>query len=126
MQHIDTLPAAASDTIATSTSPPPESLYDPFTGVAIGVLSPTSSAKNGGSGSSSEYLWVHLTHIHLLQADVAHLRPNMEGIGARDSVISHLRGDAPRAVGERLEGDENGDEDGGGPEAKKRHARQFE
>jgi hypothetical protein len=131
MQSVDTLPAAASDapgSIATSTSPPPESLFDPFTGVAIGFLSPTSSAKNSGSGSgSSEDLWAHLSRIRSLQADVARLHLTMEGIGAGDSVTPHLRSAAPRAVGERLEDDENSDGDGGGgSEAEKRLAREFE
>jgi hypothetical protein len=47
MQSIDTLPVAVSDapgSIATSTSSLPESFYDPFTGVAVGILSPISSA----------------------------------------------------------------------------------
>jgi hypothetical protein len=127
MQSIDTLPAAASDApgsvATTTTSPPPEPFYDPFTGVAIGVLSPTSSAKNSGSGSSED-LWAHLTRIRSLQADVARLHLTMEGIGIGDSVTPHLRSAAPRAVGERLEDDE--DSDGGGGEAEKRRAREFE
>jgi hypothetical protein len=127
MQSIDTLPVAVSDapgSIATSTSPLPESFYDPFTGVAVGLLSPISSAKN----NSSEELWAHLTRIRSLQADVARLHLTMEGIGlGGDSVTPHMRSTAPPAVGERLEDDENSDGgDGGGVEAEKRRAREFE
>jgi hypothetical protein len=51
----------------------------------------------------------------------------MEGIGAGDSVTPHLRSAAPRAVAERLQDDENSSGDGGGgSEAEKRHAREFE
>jgi hypothetical protein len=131
MQSIDTLPAAGSDapgSVATSTSPPPESLYDPFTGAAIGILFPTPSAKiNSSSSSSSEDLWAHLTRIRSLQADVARLHLTMEGIGVGDAVTPHLRSAGPRAVGERLEDDEDSDGDGGGgSEAEKRRAREFE
>jgi len=130
MQSIDTLPAAASDapgSVATSTSPPPELLFDPFTGVTIGILSPTSSAKNNSRSSDSEDFWAHLTRIRSLQADVARMHLTMEGIGAGDSVTPHLRSAAPRAVGERLEDDENSDGDGGGgSEAEKRREREFE
>jgi hypothetical protein len=125
MQSIDTLPAAASDalgSVATSSSPP-ELLYDPFTGVTTGVLSPTSSssAKKG-----SEDLWVHLTRIRSLQADVARMHLTMEGIGLSDSAVPHLRDTGPRtAVGERLEDDEHADGDGGA-EAEKRRERDFE
>lgn len=125
MQSIDTLPAAASDapgSVATSSSPPPEILYDPFTGVATGVLSPiSSSAKKSG-----EDLWVHLTRIRSLQADVARMHLTMEGIGLGDSAMPHLQDTGPRtAVGERLEDDENADGDGGA-EAEKRREREFE
>ncbi|KAF8506782.1 hypothetical protein F5888DRAFT_33647 [Russula emetica] len=131
MQSIDTLPPAASDTpgsIATSTSPPPESLHDPFTGMTIGILSPISPARNN---SSSEELWAHLSRIRSLQADVARLHLTMEGIGLGDPDASHLRSTSPRPVGERLEDDENIDADGGGSgsggvEAEKRRAREFE
>ena len=50
----------------------------------------------------------------------------MEGIGLGDSDTPHLRNTAPRAVGERLEDDENIDGDGGGVDAEKRRAREFE
>jgi hypothetical protein len=129
MQSIDTLPRAASDTpgsIATSTSPPPESFHDPFTGMTVGLLSPISSAKNK---SSSEELWAHLSRIRSLQADVARLHLTMEGIGLGDPDTSHLRSTTPRPVGERLEDDENIDGDGrggGGVGAEKRRAREFE
>ena len=128
MQSIDTLPVAPSDapgSTATSTSPLPESLFDPFTGVAVGLLSPIPCGKN--ANSSSEDLWAHLTRIRSLQADVARLHLTMEGIGLGDSATPHMRSTAPRAVGERLEDDENIDgEDGGGFEAEKRRAREFE
>jgi len=123
MQSIDTLPVAASDapgSVATSSSPPPELLYDPFTGVTTGILSPTSTAKK-----NSEDLWVHLTRIRSLQADVARLHLTMEGVGLGESVMPHLRSTAPRAVGERLEDDENSDADGGS-EAEMRREREFE
>jgi hypothetical protein len=128
MQSIDTLPIAPSDapgSIATSTSPPLESLLDPFTGVAVGLLSPIPCGNN--ANGSSEELWAHLTRIRSLQADVARLHLTMEGIGLGDSVTPHMRSTAPRAVGERLEDDENSDAgDGGGFEAEKRRAREFE
>lgn len=136
MQSIDTLPPAASDTpgsIATSTSPPPELLHDPFTGMALGMLSPISSTKN--NSSSSEELWAHISRIRSLQADVARLHLTMEGIGLGDPDTSLLRSTTPRPVGERLEDDENidgdrsggdGDGDGGGAEAERRRAREFE
>jgi|SRR6266850_2302661 len=125
MQSIDTLPAAASDalgSVATSSSPPPEQLYDPFTGVTTGVLSPTSSSAK----KSGEDLWVHLTRIRSLQADVARTHLTMEGIGLGESAVPHLQDTGPRtAVGERLEDDENADGDGGA-EAEKRREREFE
>jgi hypothetical protein len=123
MQSIDTLPVAASDapgSVATSSSPPPELLYDPFTGVTTGILSPTSTAKK-----NSEDLWAHLTRIRSLQADVARLHLTMEGVGLGESVVPHLRSTGPRAVGERLEDDENSDADGGS-EAEMRREREFE
>lgn len=126
MQSIDTLPPATSDTpdsIATSTLPPPESLHDPFTGMTVGILSPTSSTKNN---TSSEELWAHLSRIRSLQADVARLHLTMEGIGLGDSDTPHLRSTTPRPVGERLEDDENIDGDGGGGVAEKRREREFE
>ena len=123
MQSIDTLPVAASDapgSVATSSSPPPELLYDPFTGVTTGILSPTSTAKK-----NSEDLWLHLTRIRSLQADVARLHLTMEGVGVGESDVPHLRSTAPRAVGERLEDGENSDGDGGS-EAEMRREREFE
>ena len=128
MQSIDTLPPAASEapgSIATSTTPPPEPLHDPFTGMALGLLSPISPAKNN---NSSEELWAHLSRIRSLQADVARLHLTMEGIGLGDPDTPHLRSTSPRPVGERLEDDENidGDGGGGGVEAEKRRAREFE
>jgi len=128
MQSIDTLPAAASDapgSIATSSSPPPEPFYDPFTGVTTGILSPTSPS-SGKQSTSTEDLWVHLARIRSLQADVARLHLTMEGIGLAESTVPHLRSTGPRAaVGERLEDDENADGDGG-VEAEKRREREFE
>jgi hypothetical protein len=127
LQSIDTLPAAGSDTpgsVATSTAPPPESLHDPFTGMAVGHLSPISPTKN--NNTSSEEFWAHLSRIRSLQADVARLHLTMESIGLGDSDTPHLRNTAPRAVGERLEDDENIDGDGGGVDAEKRRAREFE
>src|SRR5260221_11054869 len=62
MQSIDTLPAAASDapgSIATSSSSPPELLYDPFAGVTTGVLSPPPSSS--AAKKSTEDLWGRLT-----------------------------------------------------------------
>lgn len=124
MQSIDTLPAPASDvpgSIATTSSPPPESLYDPFTGVMMGVLSPTSSAAK----QSSEDLWAHMSRIRSLQAEVARLHVTMEGIGLGESAVTHPGSPTPRAVGERLEDDENSEADGG-YEAEKQRAREFE
>jgi hypothetical protein len=127
MQSIDTLPAAPSDvpgSISTTTSPPPDSFFDPFTGVPLGIL----SAKN--DNSSSEDLWAHLTRIRSLQADVARLHLTMESIGLGDAVTPRLPSSAPRAVGERLEDDDDeiGDADGGvgGSEAENRREREFE
>ncbi|KAI0304557.1 hypothetical protein BC826DRAFT_569 [Russula brevipes] len=126
MQSIDTLPAAASDaptSVAASSSPLSEPLYDPFTGATIGALSPTSSANQ-----SSEALWAHLGRIRSLQADVARLHVTMEGIGLGESVLpQHLRNPGPRPVGERLEEDDEENSDGdGASEAEKRRAREFE
>ena len=127
MQSIDTLPPAAAseapNSIATSTSAPPEPLQDPFTGMTVGILSPISPAK---TDSSSEELWAHLSRIRSLQADVARLHLTMEGIGLGDPDTSHLRSTSPRSVGERLEDDENIDGDGSGVEAEKRREREFE
>ena len=139
MQSIDTLPAAASDapgSVTTSSSPPPELLYDPFTGVTTGVLSPAACSSSSTSAKkTTEELWVHLARIRSLQADVARLHLTMEGIGLAESTVPHLRstGGGPRAaataaaivVGERLEDDENADGDGG-VEAEKRREREFE
>jgi len=126
MQSIDTLPAAASDalgSVATSSSLPPELLYDPFTGVTTGVLSPASSS---AAKKSTEDLWVHLTRIRSLQADVARLHLTMEGIGIAESTVPHLRSAGPRAVGERLEDDDESSDGDGGVEAEKRREREFE
>lgn len=62
---------------------------------------------------------------------MARLHLTMEGIGLGDPDTSHLRSTTPRPVGERLEDDENidGDRsggDGGGAEAERRRAREFE
>jgi hypothetical protein len=124
MQSIDTLPAAASDalgSVATSSSPP-ELLYDPFTGVTTGVLSPISSS----SKKSGEDLWAHLTRMRSLQADVARMHLTMEGLGLGESAVPHFQNTAPRtAVGERLEDDENADGNAGA-EAEKQREREFE
>lgn len=131
MQSIDTLPAAASEapnSVATSTSPPPESLFDPFTGLPLGTLSPTSLSGKNSSGTGED-LWAHLTRIRSLQADVSRLHLTMEGIGLGDSVTPRLRSTAPRAVGERLEDDDeigDGGAAAAGSEAEKRLAREFE
>ena len=53
----------------------------------------------------------------------------MEGIGLGDSVTPRLRSTAPRAVGERLEDDDeigDGGAAASGSEAEKRLAREFE
>jgi hypothetical protein len=123
MQSLDTLPAAASDapdSAISSSSPPPESLYDPFTGALIGVLTRTSSAKRSG-----EELWAHLARIRALQAEVAGLHVTMEGIGLGEPAVPRLRSTAPRAVGERLADDEDSDADGGS-EVEERRALEFE
>jgi len=124
MQSLDTLPAAASDaldSIATSASSHPDALYEPFTGATIGFLSP--SAKR-----VSEDLWAHLSRIRSLQADVARLHLTMEGIGlgTESAVPPLLRSPGPRAVGERLEDDDENSETDGGSEAERRRARELE
>ncbi|KAI9512506.1 hypothetical protein F5148DRAFT_1162233 [Russula earlei] len=124
MQSIDTLPAAASDavdSIATTSSSQPEALHDSFTGAAIGFLSPSSSAKKGG-----DELWAHMARIRSLQADVARLHLTMEGIGLHESVVPHSPRQGPRAVGERLEDDDEISDADGGSEAERRRAREFE
>ena len=140
MQSIDTLPAATSDapgSVTTSSSPPPELLYDPFTGVTTGVLSPAACSSSSPSAKkTTEELWVHLARIRSLQADVARLHLTMEGIGLAESTVPHLRstggGGGPRAaaaavlVGERLEDDDEGADGDGGVEAEKRREREFE
>jgi hypothetical protein len=123
LQSLDTLPAATSEAPASavsSSSPPPESIYDPFTGGLIGVLTRTSSAKQGG-----EELWAHLARIRALQAEVAGLHVTMEGIGLGEPAVPRLRSTAPRAVGERLMDDQDSDGDGGS-EVEERRALEFE
>ena len=123
MQSLDTLPAATSEapgSVVSSSSPPPESLYDPFTGGLIGVLTRTSSAKPSG-----EELWAHLARIRALEAEVAGLHVTMEGIGLGEPVVPRLRSTTPRAVGERLADDEDSDGDGGS-EVEERRALEFE
>ena len=123
MQSLDTLPAATSEALGSavsSSSPPPESLYDPFTGGLIGVLTRTSSVKPSG-----EELWAHLARIRALQAEVAGLHVTMEGIGLGEPAVQRLRNTTPRAVGERLTDDENSDGDGGS-EVEERRALEFE
>jgi len=123
MQSLDTLPAAASEapgSVVSSSSPPSESLYDPFTGGLIGVLTRNSSAKRSG-----EELWVHLARIRALQAEVAGLHVTMEGIGLGEPAVPRLRSTTPRAVGERLADDEDSDGDGGS-EVEERRALEFE
>jgi len=124
MQSLDTLPAAASDaldSVPTSPTSHPDALYEPFTGATIGFLSPTAKKVN-------EDLWAHLSRIRSLQADVARLHLTMEGIGldAESAVPPLLRSTGPRAVGERLEDDEENSEGDGGSEAERRRARELE
>ena len=123
LQSLDTLPAATSEapgSAVSSSSPPPESLYDPFTGSLIGALARTSSAKQGG-----EELWAHLARIRALQAEVAGLHVTMEGIGLGEPAVPRLRSTTPRAVGERLTDDQDSDGDGGS-EVEERRALEFE
>ena len=123
MPSLDTLPAATSEapgSVVSSSSPPPESLYDPFTGGLIGVLTRTSSAKQSG-----EELWAHLARIRALQAEVAGLHVTMEGIGLGELAVPRLRSTTPRAVGERLMDNEDSDGDGGS-EVEERQALEFE
>ena len=123
MPSLDTLPAATSEapgSVVSSSSPPPESLYDPFTGGLIGVLTRTSSAKQSG-----EELWAHLARIRALQAEVAGLHVTMEGIGLGEPAVPRLRSTTPRAVGERLMDNEDSDGDGGS-EVEERQAIEFE
>ena len=123
LQSLDTLPAATSEapgSAVSSSSPPPESLYDPFTGSLIGALTRTSSAKQGG-----EELWAHLARIRALQAEVAGLHVTMEGIGLGEPAVPRLRSTTPRAVGERLTDDQDSDGDGGS-EVEERRALEFE
>ncbi|KAH9044560.1 hypothetical protein EDB85DRAFT_1910085 [Lactarius pseudohatsudake] len=123
LQSLDTLPAATSEapgSVVSSSSPPPESLYDPFTGGLIGALTGTSSTKRSG-----EELWAHLARIRALQAEVAGLHVTMEGIGLGEPAVPRLRSTTPRAVGERLADDEDSDGDGGS-EVEERRALEFE
>ncbi|KAI9460511.1 hypothetical protein BJY52DRAFT_257721 [Lactarius psammicola] len=123
MQSLDTLPAATSEapgSVVSSPSPPSESLYDPFTGGLIGVLTRTSSAKRSG-----EELWAHLARIRALEAEVAGLHVTMEGVGLGEPAVPRLRSTTPRAVGERLADDEDSDGDGGS-EVEERRALEFE
>ncbi|KAI9444874.1 hypothetical protein H4582DRAFT_2070628 [Lactarius indigo] len=123
LQSLDTLPAATSEapgSVVSSSSPPPESLYDPFTGGLIGALTRTSSTKRSG-----EELWAHLARIRALQAEVAGLHVTMEGIGHGEPAVPRLRSTTPRAVGERLADDEDSDGDGGS-EVEERRALEFE
>ncbi|KAF8260745.1 hypothetical protein EI94DRAFT_878223 [Lactarius quietus] len=123
MQSLDTLPAAASEapgSAVSSSSPPPESFYDPFTGGLVGVLARTSSAKQSG-----EELWAHLARIRALQAEVAGLHVTMEGIGLGEPAVPRLRSTTPRAVGERLTDGEDSDGNGGS-EVEERRALEFE
>lgn len=123
MPSLDTLPAATSEapgSVVSSSSPPPESLSDPFTGGLIGGLTRTSSAKQSG-----EELWAHLARIRALQAEVAGLHVTMEGIGLGEPAVPRLRSTTPRAVGERLTDNEDSDGDGGS-EVEERRALEFE
>ena len=63
-----------------------------------------------------------------MAADVAHLYLAMEGIGLGESVMPRLQSTALRAVGERLEDDDEISDAvvGGGGKAEKRRAREFE
>jgi hypothetical protein len=72
-----------------------------------------------------EVLWVHLARICSPQADVASLRLTMEGHWTARLGHATL---APCAVGERLEDDklEHSEGDGGGSDADKGRAREFE
>ncbi|KAH9178791.1 hypothetical protein EDB89DRAFT_2063714 [Lactarius sanguifluus] len=117
--RIDPTPSAPGSVVSSS-SPPPESLYDPFTGGLIGALTGTSSSKRNG-----EELWAHLARIRALQAEVAGLHVTMEGIGLGEPAVPRLRSATPRAVGERLADDEDSDGDGGS-EVEERRALEFE
>jgi hypothetical protein len=102
MQSLDTLPAATPPephgSIASSPLPPlTDPLYDPFTGVTMGVLSPTSS-----TAQSTEVLWTCLSRIRTLQAEVASMHVTMEAIGLAESLMPRLRRSAPRPVGEHF------------------------
>jgi hypothetical protein len=125
MQSLDTLPAATPPephgSFTSSPLPPlTDPLYDPFTGVTMGVLSPTSS-----TAQSTEVLWTRLSRIRTLQAEVASMHVTMEGIGLAESSMPRLRRTAPRTVGERLEDDEDIDGDGDS-EVEMWRAREFE
>ncbi|KAH9968634.1 hypothetical protein BC827DRAFT_1151863 [Russula dissimulans] len=130
MQSLDTLPATTSDvpvSIATSATSPPDALYEPFTGATIGFLSPTAK-------KVSEDLWAHLGRIRSLQADLARLHLTMEGVGGQAEsaaavapLLQRSPGHSPpRAVGERLEDDDENGEGDGGAEAERRRARELE
>lgn len=66
-----------------------QTLYDPFTGVPLGVIQPRglgSSSSPGGQPSTSsdgarQELWTHLGKIRGLQADIANMHITMESIG---------------------------------------------
>ncbi|ETW87001.1 hypothetical protein HETIRDRAFT_166524 [Heterobasidion irregulare TC 32-1] len=118
-------------------SSPLDTLYDPFTGAPLGVLSLVSSApdetqnKNVGIGAKEE-LWTHLARIRSLQAEIAGMHVTMEGIGVGLGKPSGSRGAAGRRGGgtERLDGDgaEEGAEgiEGEGEEAGERRLQERE
>jgi len=113
---------------STPTTAPPTALdtvFDPFTGVSIGVLASPSGQSD--TPVAKEELWAHLARLRTLQADIASLHVTMEGIGVGEPLAT--RGERVRKrsmIGTRLEEDTADSEGDEAAEERRRKERERE
>lgn len=83
-----------------ASSPVSENVFDPFTGVAVGIMSQI-NGKDGhadpGFEQTKDELWSHLARIRDLQIEIAGMHSQMEGMGTNDT-SKHKRA-APSSAG---------------------------
>ncbi|KZT30900.1 hypothetical protein NEOLEDRAFT_1174260 [Neolentinus lepideus HHB14362 ss-1] len=64
--------------------PVPETIYDPFTGAALGTIHAPESTVLEDPEATRDQLWSHLSQIRELQSDIAAMHVAMEKIGQPD------------------------------------------
>jgi len=74
-----------------SSSPPPEPLYDPATGIQRGMFEPISCPDNQDTGDE---VWGHLAQMRALQSEIAKMHMNMEGLGEGARAMMNVEVDA--------------------------------